>query len=129
MNPTKVIEMSEKYTTAGQPTAYRDEYCEMLIEHMKGGLSYESFSAIIGTCRKTLYNWEKSEPKFLHAKKKAFEASMLTWERIGIAQAVGDKKHGRGSTASWIFNMKNRFGWTDKHQLIDSDQEEIEWIE
>ena len=27
----------------GRPTKYKPEYCEMLIEHMSEGLSFESF--------------------------------------------------------------------------------------
>jgi hypothetical protein len=105
----------------GRPPKYKPEYCEMLIDHMSSGLSYETFSAVIGTHRSVLYNWEKMHPDFLDAKKKAVEASQAFWEKIGLAQAVGDKQYGKGNTASWIFNMKNRFNWADKQEVSNPD--------
>ena len=102
-------------------TDFKPEYCERLVEHMGKGLSYESFAGEIGCCRRTLYNWEESQPAFLHAKKEAFEKCMLYWEKIGLGQATGQLK---GSTASWIFNMKNRFGWMDKTETTHKADEE-----
>lgn len=99
---------------AGQPPKFREEYCQMLIDHMATGLSYESFSAVIDTHRSTLYNWEKQFPQFFDAKKKAVEQCQSTWEKIGMAMTLGDKKKGKGAVPVWIFNMKNRFNWADK---------------
>jgi len=101
----------------GRRPKFKEEYCDMLIDHMASGLSYETFAAIIRTHRSTLYNWEKQYPQFLDAKKLGKEAAQVFWEKIGLAQAVGDKTYGKGNCASWIFNMKNRFNWTDKQEL------------
>jgi len=101
----------------GRPPKFEPRFCQMLIDHMSQGLSYESFSAVVGTSRSTLYNWEKDFPEFLDAKKIGVECSQLFWEKIGLAQAVGDKDYGKGNCASWIFNMKNRFNWTDKQEV------------
>lgn len=106
----------------GRPPAYKPEYCEMLIDHMSSGLSYETFSAVIGTHRSVLYAWEDKYPDFKDAKKKAVEAGQVFWEKIGLAQAVGDKTYGKGSTASWIFNMKNRFNWADKQEIAGAGE-------
>lgn len=96
----------------GRPTKYRPEYCQGLIDHMSKGLSYETYSATIGTCRETLYAWEKAYPDFLNAKKKAFEECNIFWERMGMHGVMG-KIEGFNATM-WIFNMKNRFKWTDR---------------
>ncbi len=103
----------------GRPTKYKKKYCEMLFKHMSDGYSYETFSAVLGVCRQTMYDWEKKHPEFLDTKKRAFDACQLTWEKIGVAQSVGNTKHGKGAPASWIFNMKNRFGWKSQDNKID----------
>jgi len=100
---------------AGQPTKYREEYCEQLVEHMKQGYSFESFSATIGTHRDTLYEWVKVQPAFSDAKKRAREGGQFMWEKMGIAGANG--KLPNFNTGAWIFNMKNRFRWTDRVEL------------
>ncbi len=88
----------------GRPTKYDPKYCEMLVEHRRAGYSYESFGAVIGTTRVTLYNWEKEYPEFLYAKKRAKEASLKTLESLGLSLASGKIK---GNPAAWIFIMKN----------------------
>lgn len=111
---------------AGRPSDFKPEYCERLIEHMAEGLSFESFAGVIGTSRKTIYNWEKANPEFLHAKEIGTEKSRLFWESIGTEHilnssesesttGVGGSSSSKSINASvWIFNMKNRFGWRDK---------------
>lgn len=96
----------------------------MLVAHMKKGLSYESFSAEIGTHRNTLYNWEKDHPEFLDAKKRGMDLCQAFFEKIGNAAMVGENvtnpttgktinfKHFNGPM--WMFSMKARFGWRDR---------------
>ena len=93
----------------GQPTKYREEYCQKLIDHMAKGLSYESFAAIIGVHRDTLYEWEKKHDVFSDSKKIGLGKCLLFYETIGIQGMMG-KIAGFNAT-TWIFKMKNRFGW------------------
>lgn len=75
----------------GQPTKYKPEYCDMLIEHMAQGHSYESFSASIREkypsdkdrhfCRSTVYAWEADNIEFSDAKKQAFDCRLYTLEK------------------------------------------------
>lgn len=99
----------------GRPTDYDEKYCEMLIEHMEQGLSFESFAGLIGCASSTLYNWEKDNPEFLEAKKIGFDRNRLFYERAGINMM----KDGQGSATVWLFNMKNRFPkqWRDKQEV------------
>jgi len=112
----------------GRPSLYKEEYCELLIEHMTKGLSFESFAAITNTCVDTIYEWAKVHPQFSEAKRMAKPKCQLFWEQIGIDGLYNTKvvqKMGKSSTTTtkalnasvWIFNMKNRFDWTDKHEL------------
>lgn len=105
----------------GRPSKYKPEYCEKLVEHMSAGYAFESFSATIGVHRDTLYEWEKVHPEFSEAKKKGTEASFLWWEKLGMAGAVGKVKN--FNAAVWIFSMKNKFGYRDKHEHTNPDQQ------
>lgn len=105
--------MSER--PVGRPTKYKPEYCDLLIEHMTQGLSFQSFAGVVGCCIETLYEWERSYPDFLDAKRLGLGRGRLFWEKVGIEAALG-KITGYNAT-TWVFNMKNRFDWTDKREL------------
>jgi hypothetical protein len=113
---------------AGRPTDYRKEYCELLIEHMGNGLSFESFAAVVNASKQTLYDWAEANPEFLDSKNIAFERSRLFWERVGIDIAV----KGEGNATAYIFNMKNRFKqeWRDKVEtgITDGDGNDREIV-
>lgn len=96
----------------------------MLIEHMSKGLSFQSFAGVIGVHKDTIYHWLKIHDDFSDAKGIGFAKSLLLWEQMGIdglyAQTHRDED-GSVSTVKinanlYAFNMKNRFGWTDKQE-------------
>ena len=96
----------------GRPSKYQPEYCQRLIDHMSLGLSFESFAAVVEVNRDTLYHWTKLYREFSDAKDIARSNALLTWEKWGIAGCVG--KLPKFNATGWIFNMKNRFKWTDR---------------
>ena len=49
----------------GRPSKYDSKYCDMLIEHMSEGLSFESFAGLIGTCKETIYEWTRKHPELI----------------------------------------------------------------
>jgi hypothetical protein len=109
----------------GRPTDYDPKYCQELIDHMKGGLSFESFAALADVNRDTLYEWVKVHPEFSDAKKRGTDLNLIWWERIGRAAMLGHAgKDADGkpiplknfNATLWIFNMKNRHGWRDKQE-------------
>lgn len=80
----------------GQPTKYKPEYCQMVIDHMKTGRSLASFAASIGTYRQILYHWQEKNPEFLDACKTAQELSLQWFEEFSMQAATGrifDKEH------------------------------------
>lgn len=107
----------------GAPTKYKPQYCEMLINHMADGLSFESFAGVIRVDRDTLYEWAKVHKRFSDAKKAGREVGLLYWEKVGrdglhhetIKDEDGMTVNRSINATIWIFNMKNRFGWRDKH--------------
>lgn len=106
----------------GRPTKYRPEYCQMLVDHMASGWSYESFSAEINTVRTTLYNWEKQYPDFLYAKKMGKEKLLFFYEKKA-ADLIDGKI--TGNAAVFIFSSKNKIGWTDKQEIAQETNKTI----
>ena len=116
---------------AGRPTIYEERFCDLLIEHMAKGLSYESFAGFLGVSKQTIYDWEKVNAEFLDSKKIGVEKSRLFWEQQGIDGLFDTKestkeedgswntKERKLNGAVWIFNMKNRFKeeWRDKQEI------------
>lgn len=107
----------------GRPTKYREEFPDMLYEHMKAGLSLESFGGKIGVSEETIHQWKNKQSRYFHKKfseayKKGLTASLLHWEEMGHDMVLA----GQGNATTWIFNMKNRFGWKDKKEIEQSGQ-------
>ena len=121
---TKKKVTKKKANPVGRPPKYKKEFCERLIAHMSKGFSYESFAGKIDTHRSVLYQWEHKHPEFLDAKKKAVDKCLVYWEEMGMAGTVGTLKGFQ--TPMWIFQMKNRFKWSDRHEhSVDEDRNEI----
>lgn len=104
----------------GRPSDYKPEYCELLIDHMSEGLSFESFGGVVGSHRDTLYEWTKVHPEFKEAREIGKSKSRLFWEKLGIEGLWGSKEGPNLNATVWIFNMKNRFQWRDKQPDEDS---------
>lgn len=75
----------------GRPTKYDPAFCEVLLDHMAGGFSFESFAGVIGVSKQTLYNWldTKEYGDFVDAKSRGEELCRLWWERLGIQGVQG----------------------------------------
>jgi hypothetical protein len=90
---------------------FKPQYIKEIEEHMAKGFSAESFCAIIGTHRRTLYNWAERYPDFFHAIKRGREKSQLFWEEIGQRGAKGKIRN--FNVTAYIFSMKNLHRWRD----------------
>ena len=92
----------------GQPSKYHRKYCKWLITHGKGGRSIETFAAVVGVNRSTIYDWVEAYPEFKAAKELSQASAEYYWEgRLIIADRRGDRP------IAAIFTMKCRFGWRD----------------
>lgn len=100
----------------GRPSDYKPEYCEMVIEHMAQGLSFESFAGVVSTSKPTLYSWAEKNEEFLNAKRIGTEKCRVFWEKAGIKGLFLGKEE-KFNAAVWVFNMKNRFGWRDVQEI------------
>lgn len=91
----------------GALTEYKPEFCKMLIDHMSGGLSFDSFAGDANVCEKTLYNWRDSHADFLQAYKIGKAKCRAFWEKLGVTGVAGKIKGFKEAT--YIYNMNNRF--------------------
>lgn len=57
------------------------------------------------------YRWIKEEPEFAGVIKKGRILCQSWWEKEG-RRGIKDKNF---SHVGWYMNMKNRFGWSDRH--------------
>lgn len=117
--------MAGKKVAVGRPSKYKREYCEMLIEHLDSGLSFESFAGLISVNRDTLYEWTRKHVEFSDAKKIGVEKGVLFWEKVARSAIMGQIPNCSNSTL--IFTLKNRLGWHDRQgdSLNDSKFEPV----
>jgi len=106
----------------GRPTKYKREYCKQLINHMKEGLSFETFAALINVNTQTIYNWTYDYEEFFEAKQLGINESKLFWEKMGVEGAGGKLKN--FNYGCWFRNMANRFPdqWRDKIEITAKDE-------
>jgi transposase-like protein len=81
----------------------------------KNGESVSEVCAELGIHKDTFFEWVKTYKEFSDAYKKGLELSEAWWTKLGRAGATGKAKI---QPATWIFNMKNRFKWTDRVEQV-----------
>lgn len=92
----------------GRPPLYKPEYCNALVDHMRSGMSFKSFGAIVGTGERVLLNWVHDYPEFKAAKELGDSCCAQWWENMGKQYAGVSSKE--WSPVVYIFNMKLRHG-------------------
>lgn len=85
---------------------YKEEYNQMLVEHMATGRSYETFCCTVECDISLLYRWEEYHPAFYQSKKIAFHKCLKYWENI-LIDATSDRIKSNASLL--IFKLKNSF--------------------
>lgn len=115
----------KRHEPFGRPTKYHPSFCQMLVDHMAHGYSFESFAAVAKVHKETLYAWSsEGNPSFIadfsEAKKIAFDENLLFWEKQGIENLLSFKGT-IFNTSLWIFNMKNRHKWSNQEDKDKKD--------
>lgn len=103
--------MSETKNKGGRPTKYSVALAEALPDMFVNGESVAEVCDALDISKDTFYAWVKKHRRFSDAYKKGLQKSEAWWCRLGRAGARGQVKI---QPATWVFNMKNRFGWTDR---------------
>lgn len=103
---------------AGRPTLYRDEYCDLVIEHMAEGASLTSFAGEIGVARSSINEWMGAHPEFSEAVNVGKAKCASWWEKVNrsIAQVGG----GTGSAQACALGLKNMAA-DDWREKVDVD--------
>ena len=123
----KAIKNIKKIKYRGRHSKFEMKYCKMLIEHCATGGHMNDFCTVIGVAQSTIYLWASQKnddgsfkyPEFVEAKKTAEAYAHRYWSEVGRRGIIGGL---RGFNASaWIFLMKNKFQWTDRHDLTSSN--------
>lgn len=87
----------------GRPSKYKPEYCEAIVEHMKGGASATSFAASIGVSRSTITEWASEHPEFSAAVTRGKAMCAAWWETLARKNA----ETGKGNATLTVFGLKN----------------------
>lgn len=85
----------------GQPTLYRPEYCELVIEFMAQGYSLTAFAGSIRVSRDSVYEWIKRHTDFSDAVTTAQAARVTALETKLLTARRG------AEAACTIFALKN----------------------
>jgi len=101
-----------KYAHAGQPTKYRPEMCEKIVEIMSEGASLLEASVDLGISEDSLYEYRKKYPEFSESVSRGVRLSESWWQKKG-RKSLENKDF---SATLWYMNMKNRFKWSDKQE-------------
>lgn len=104
--------------TFGAPTKYREEYCDMLIQHMSKGSSFESFAAITNVSIRTLHAWVEAYEEFYEARHIADAKGLSYWEEMGQTMGLGQLR--RVSKEIYARDDKGDILFRDGKPIIES---------
>lgn len=100
---------------AGRPTKFHESMCDRVIELMYNGASKVECARELGIAMSTFDVWQNENEQFKEAVKIGTSFSQGWWESEGRL-SLRDKDF---NYTGWYMNMKNRFGWKDKHEHSD----------
>lgn len=127
--------------TPGRPTKYRAEFCQMLIDHMAEGYSFQAFAGVVHCSIDSLYEWAKVHDDFSEAKRIGTQVARHWWEKMGRMGLMGERVYKnekdeiirepfKMNTTVWVFSMKNRFKYHDNIIITpppkNPDEEELD---
>lgn len=89
-------------------------------EAAQDGASAVEIRCILGIGESAWETLIEDDADFRRTVKESKDLCQVWWERQGRKMSCGESE---GNATTWIFNMKNRFGWHDKQQVdnISSD--------
>lgn len=85
---------------------------------MSQGASLNEIMAFLNIAEKTLYRLMREEKEFFQSIKRGLRMSKGWWETNGRTNLQNKEFN----STLWYMNMKNRFGWKDKHDLTSNDK-------
>jgi len=114
--PQEALEKEKKQDTKKEivpQSRYKHEYCELLIAHLKKGLTMDTFGAKVGVVRSNVYEWLKLYKDFNTAYDIGKQFAQEFFEARLTAKISGQNIPGidtkKIDTACLIFALKTRF--------------------
>lgn len=117
--PAKKRAAKKQPAKTGRPTKYTPALAKRLPDMFANGESVAEVCVELDIHKDTFYEWIKKYPAFSDAYKKGLQRSEAWWSKLGRAGSMGQVKI---QPATWIFNMKNRFNWTDRIETEHSGE-------
>lgn len=101
------------------PSAYKPEYCELVVELLSEGGSLAVFRAHVGIPKSTMHYWRKNHPEFEHACQLALDASQLWWETIAksAVTGAGAPKGASPIILAGLYNRSMHDEWSNKQEV------------
>ncbi len=90
-----------------------DNWEHIMCDAAQNGASAVELRCMLGVSKDAWKTLIEDYPEFSSTVKKAHDLCQVWWERCGRKMSCGEAQ---GNATTWIFNMKNRFGWNDKAQ-------------
>lgn len=91
-----------------------DEWETMMRKAAQGGASAVEIRCILGIGESAWETLIEDDDNFRRTVKECKDLCQVWWERQGRKMSAGESE---GNATTWIFNMKNRFGWKDKTEM------------
>lgn len=137
----------DKLPVGRRPLEFRQEFCELIVEHMRAGKSFRSFGAVAGCGKTTLYKWAEEHTEFADAISRGQPLLEEFYVKMGQMLATGqlrrvskeepvmhkgkpvmdpvtgqvlmrrEYEHVPGNATAWIFLCKNMVGFRDRREI------------
>ena len=91
-----------------------DDWENIMREAAQEGASDVEVRCLLGIGESGWYTLIEDDDDFRRTVKQCKDLCQVWWERQGRKMSCGESD---GNATTWIFNMKNRFGWKDKTEL------------
>ena len=91
-----------------------DGWENIMREAAQEGASDVEVRCLLGIGESGWYTLIEDDDDFRRTVKQCKDLCQVWWERQGRKMSCGESD---GNATTWIFNMKNRFGWKDKTEL------------
>jgi len=108
--------MTEKRPVGRPRTTLNDipeNWEELICDAAQNGASDVELRCLLGVSKDAWNTLKVDYPEFSSTVKACHDLCQVWWERCGRKMSCGEAQ---GNATTWIFNMKNRFGWNDKAQ-------------
>lgn len=105
----------------GRPTKYKVEYCDLVIELMNAGYTFEAFAAHVGVAPSTAYEWAEKNQEFREAKKIAKAGAITYW--INQLRDISSNSFQRNPTPA-LFMLKT-LGLSEDRDLKELQKEKL----